>query len=87
MKKNLSLASLFILLPLFKKKKNSGEALNHSPKDQQETLQAEATGLPGKLLFVARHQYMQDHHNTATLFQTGEINTNSFTPGDRKSVV
>ena len=25
------------------------------------------------ILFVVRHQYKRDHHNTATLFQTGEI--------------
>jgi len=37
--------------------------------------------LPENMVFVARHQYTQDHHNTATLFQTGEINTSSFTPG------
>lgn len=37
--------------------------------------------LPESLVFVARHQYAQDHHNTATLFQTGEINTSSFKPG------
>ena len=37
--------------------------------------------LPEKLLFVVRNQYKQDHHNTATLFQTGEINTKSFSPG------
>jgi len=30
------------------------------------------------ILFVARKQYRPDHHNTATLFQTGEINTQSF---------
>ena len=39
------------------------------------------TELPEKVVFVARHQYAQDHHNTATLFQEGEINTASFTPG------
>jgi len=33
------------------------------------------------ILFVARKQYRSDHHNTATLFQTGEINTRSFTGG------
>lgn len=38
------------------------------------------TGI-GKILFVTRNQYIQDHHNTATLFQTGEINTKSFRPG------
>jgi hypothetical protein len=31
------------------------------------------------VLFVARQQYRADHHNTATMFQTGEINTASFT--------
>ncbi len=36
---------------------------------------------PGTLIFVVRQQYKQDHHNTATLFQTGEINHSSFTPG------
>jgi hypothetical protein len=30
------------------------------------------------LLFVVRRQYRPDHHNTATMFQTGEINTGSF---------
>lgn len=34
-----------------------------------------------KLLFVARRQYRPDHHNTATMFQTGEINTGSFVGG------
>jgi len=37
--------------------------------------------LPKELVFVARHQYKVDHHNTATIFQTDEINTESFTPG------
>jgi len=30
------------------------------------------------IVFVARNQYPSDHHNTATMFQTGEINTNKF---------
>jgi hypothetical protein len=33
------------------------------------------------ILFVVRHQYRSDHHNTATMFKTGEINTNSFQGG------
>jgi hypothetical protein len=33
------------------------------------------------ILFVLRRQYKSDHHNTATMFQTGEINTNSFQGG------
>jgi len=36
-------------------------------------------GLP--ILFVVRAQYKSDHHNTATMFKTGEINTNSFQGG------
>ena len=36
---------------------------------------------PEKILYVARSQYLSDHHNTATIFQTGEINTQSFRPG------
>jgi len=33
------------------------------------------------ILFTTRHQYKPDHHNTATLFLTGEVNTNSFQGG------
>lgn len=33
------------------------------------------------VLFVSRRQYKPDHHNTETMFQTGEINTASFEPG------
>lgn len=33
------------------------------------------------LLFVVRKQYRSDHHNTATLFQVGEINEASFEGG------
>jgi hypothetical protein len=33
------------------------------------------------LLFVVRPQYAPDHHNTETMFQTGEINTDSFRGG------
>jgi hypothetical protein len=33
------------------------------------------------VLFVVRQQYRKDHHNTATMFQTGEINTESFVGG------
>ena len=33
------------------------------------------------LLFVVRRQYRPDHHNTETMFQTGEINTGSFQGG------
>jgi len=33
------------------------------------------------ILFIVRKQYKKDHHNTATMFKTGEINTNSFEGG------
>jgi len=33
------------------------------------------------ILYVVRRQYRADHHNTATMFVTGEINTRSFTGG------
>ncbi|MCK4998309.1 MAG: hypothetical protein KAS23_02200, partial [Anaerohalosphaera sp.] len=34
-----------------------------------------------EILFVVRNQYKTDHHNTATMFQTQEINTASFVGG------
>ena len=38
--------------------------------------------LAGKqILYVERHQYASDHHNTATIFQYGDINQNSFSQG------
>ncbi len=49
-------------------------AINLSPKAKQV--------LAGKqILYVERDQYATDHHNTATLFQWGEINGNKFAPG------
>ena len=33
------------------------------------------------LLYVVRSQYRPDHHNTETMFQTGECNTGSYEPG------
>ncbi|TKG93940.1 hypothetical protein EYV94_14375 [Puteibacter caeruleilacunae] len=39
------------------------------------------------IVFITRKQYQPDHHNTATLFQTDEINTNSFTPGAAMKVI
>ena len=39
------------------------------------------------ILFVVRHQYQRDHHNTATMFQTGEINSQKFEgPGSIKMI-
>lgn len=33
------------------------------------------------ILFVVRQQYKKDHHNSATMFQTDEVNTKSFSGG------
>ncbi|NUQ65628.1 MAG: PD40 domain-containing protein [Pirellulales bacterium] len=41
----------------------------------------EIRGLGRPILFVVRRQYLPDHHNTETMFQTGEINTASFRGG------
>jgi len=48
---------------------------------QREALIANPLVSGRPILFVVRHQYAKDHHNTATLFQTGEINTASFKGG------
>lgn len=34
-----------------------------------------------EILYVERGQYARDHHNTETLFQSGEINDEKFSPG------
>lgn len=39
------------------------------------------------ILFVVRNQYKPDHHNTETMFQTGEINTRSFQGGGALKVI
>jgi hypothetical protein len=39
------------------------------------------------ILFVLRRQYKPDHHNTATMFKTGEINTNSFQGGGALKII
>lgn len=45
-----------------------------TPRVRADSLQA----ADHPILFVVRHQYAADHHNTATLFQTGEINAEKF---------
>jgi hypothetical protein len=56
------------------------------PREDFEKLRREAlvanplvSGQP--LLYVVRSQYRPDHHNTATMFQTGECNTGSYQAG------
>ncbi len=48
---------------------------------QREALLANPLISGQPLLFVVRHQYAADHHNTETMFQTGEINTKKFEGG------
>ncbi|MDO4587865.1 MAG: hypothetical protein Q4C95_11305 [Planctomycetia bacterium] len=50
-------------------------------KRQRELMEQALAEIPAPILYVQRRQYLPDHHNTATLFQTGEINTESFVGG------
>ena len=54
---------------------------------QREALIANPLVSGQPILFVSRRQYRSDHHNTATMFQTGEINTGSFTGGGALKLV
>lgn len=54
---------------------------------QREALIANPLVSGQPLLFVARSQYVPDHHNTETMFQTGEINTGSFRGGGALKVI
>ncbi|MHC4519003.1 MAG: TolB family protein, partial [Planctomycetota bacterium] len=48
---------------------------------RREALLANPLVIRAPILFVVRAQYKSDHHNTATMFQAGEINTASFRGG------
>ncbi len=48
---------------------------------QSEALLANPLLTRRPILFIVRPQYKPDHHNTETMFKTGEINTNSFQGG------
>jgi hypothetical protein len=54
---------------------------------QREALIANPLVSGRPILFVARPQYRPDHHNTETMFQTGEINTASFEGGGAMKAV
>jgi len=53
--------------------------------DRMETFRRDTLlshpALRDPILYVRRPQYVPDHHNTATMFVTGEINTGSFRGG------
>jgi len=54
---------------------------------QREALVANPLVSGQPILFVVRHQYAPDHHNTETMFQTGEICTSKFKgPGALKAI-
>lgn len=65
------------------------EALGEAPKPEAlEALRLEAARAnpwlrPGRIAFVARRQYAQDHHNTHTMFPSapGEVNDGAYRPG------
>jgi len=77
MKRIILLSTILLLFAGLQTKADSGDILKNTNK---EDLISKAE-LPDKLVFIARKQYKKDHHNTATIFQTGEVNTNSFDPG------
>jgi hypothetical protein len=54
---------------------------------QREALVANPLVSGQPILFVVRSQYRPDHHNTETMFQTGEINTGSFQGGGALKVI
>lgn len=67
-------------------------AASSTPRQEYEHLQREALldnplVCASPLLFVTRPQYKPDHHNTETMFQTGEINTGSFVGGGALKVL
>ncbi|MCG8310055.1 MAG: hypothetical protein MI975_21845 [Cytophagales bacterium] len=39
------------------------------------------------IVFVTRRQYAPDHHNSATLFHTNEVNTNKYRPGGSMKII
>jgi hypothetical protein len=54
---------------------------------QREALTANPLISGQPILFVVRHQYKPDHHNTETMFQTGEINTAKFEGGSAMKTI
>ena len=54
---------------------------------QREALIANPFVSSQPILFIVRRQYKSDHHNTATMFVTGEINTSSFEGGGAMKTV
>ena len=54
---------------------------------QKEALIANPLVSGQPILFATHHQYASDHHNTETVFQTGEINADKFKGGGALRVI
>ena len=54
---------------------------------QKEALLANPVLKDASIIFITRKQYAHDHHNSATLFHTNEVNTNSYTPGGSMKII
>ena len=54
---------------------------------QRESLIANPLVSAQPIVFVTRNQYKPDHHNTETIFQTGEVNTGSYQGGGALKVI
>ena len=65
----------------FLKRLDAGMGAQEFAALQREALAANPLVSGQPLLFIVRHQYKPDHHNTETMFQTGEINTAKFEGG------
>jgi hypothetical protein len=67
----------FLLVPLFSLNAEEPSESGADAQIRREMIEE----LPAPILYVSRPQYKSDHHNTATLFQKGEINEASFVGG------
>jgi len=56
-------------------------------KAESRAVRPAQAGIAVPVLYVVRHQYASDHHNTATLFQAGEINHSSFRGGSALKIL
>ncbi len=69
-------------LSTFVEKAKAGETVSGDfAKLKREILGSNPLLLQSPILYITRAQYLPDHHNTATMFQTGEINIGNFRGG------
>ena len=61
--------------------KQTGSIIGQANELHRKALTANPLVSEYSIIFVVREQYRPDHHNTATIFQAGEVNTASFTGG------